>query len=74
MLWDRCSKLRATAGGLALTLLLPVGLSAEPLGHLSDLSDADNAIRGLRNISKGLSEAVKRFHTHLDETVARNDQ
>jgi len=38
------------------------------------LSDDDHAIEGLRQVSRELTESLKSFYTHLDETMARHDR
>jgi hypothetical protein len=54
--------------------LVLAGVLLAQSGPSADLADADKAIQGLRQISKELSEAVKRFHQHLDEAIALHDR
>lgn len=66
------SDVRATA--IPLVLLLAGGVAAQTPRNANDLADADRAIEGLRQTARELTEAVRRFHSHVDEAVARYDR
>jgi hypothetical protein len=60
-------------GAIGLMLLLAGGMVLQASGTSADRSDAVTTIERLRQLSKELSEAVRRFHSHLDEAIARYD-
>jgi hypothetical protein len=53
---------------------LAAGLMGQTLARPNSLSDADHAIEGLRQVSRELTESLKSFYAHLDETMARHDR
>ncbi|HTA46472.1 MAG TPA: hypothetical protein VK789_28710 [Bryobacteraceae bacterium] len=59
---------------IPLTLLAAGTLLAQAVEPSSDIAQADNAIANLKEISKDLSETVRKFKTHLDEAVLKLDR
>lgn len=59
---------------LPLVLLLAGAAAAQTPSKATSLAEADKTIEGLREISRELADAVKRFHADLDENVARYDR
>lgn len=62
---------------LAAIWLLPAmagALTAQTTGQTTTLTDADHAIEGLRQAARDLTDAVRRFHSDLDEAIDRYDR
>ncbi len=65
--------LKTPAISVVATLALAAGLMGQtPVRPNS--SDPDDAIEGLRQVSRELTESLKSFYAHLDETIARQDR
>jgi len=66
--------LKTPASSVSATLALALGLMGQTPALADSFSDADHAIEGLRQVSRELTESLKSFYTHLDETMARQDR
>jgi len=59
---------------IAVTLVLASGLMGHTIGPPPSLGDTDRAIENLRQVSGELTESLKTFYTHLNQTIARHDR
>lgn len=66
--------MRLLAAGISLLLAMAGGLTAQTSPKTTTLTDADHAIEGLRQVVRDLSDAVRRFHSDLDEAIDRYDR
>lgn len=58
----------------AATLLVAAGLRGEPAKHPPTAADAERATESLRQITRELTDAVRRFNAHLGQEIARHDR
>jgi len=59
---------------MSLVLLLASGAAAQTSGKAADTTEAYRTIEGLRQTARELAEAVKSFHSDVDETIAGFDR
>src|ERR1700691_3437143 len=59
---------------IAVVLVLAVGLMANTIGPPPSLADTDRAIENLHQVSAELTESLKTFYAHLNQTIARHDR
>src|SRR5579871_5175911 len=58
---------------LRAALLLPCLLVAATPAYAADLTRAQRTTEGLRSVARELNDSLKRYRTHLDETIAAQD-
>jgi hypothetical protein len=59
---------------IAVASVLAVGLMGNTIGPPPSLADTDRAIEDLHQVSAELTESLKAFYTHLNQTIARHDR
>jgi hypothetical protein len=74
VLGSRKSRLVALLSGAPLACFLTGNVSAQTQDSSGFLAEADKAIDGLRQLTKDLSEAGKRYRRDLDADIARHDR
>ena len=62
------------SGVIVLELLLVSGLAATPPPASISVPDAESATADLQKVAMDLNEAVKRFHSHIDEVIEKCDR